>query len=128
LALFGLNVDRAVLENDLMVVQEGLFSGCFGSATCGKFALEGSGILKMLIVAYCEVMCSVKGRTCTEIDIIVLLWIQNSLQTSLGRYIDRSRRETDMFICIVRRIHSEMLLQDTVKSVVIAECYGRVRL
>jgi hypothetical protein len=45
LALFGLKVNRAVQESNLKAASEGLFSGCFGSAARGKFALESPGVL-----------------------------------------------------------------------------------
>ena len=80
----------------------------------------------MFTVGYGETVGSVKLLTGAEIDVSVLGWIKDCIQTGLRRHIDRSRRKSYMLVGIVWRIHGKMLLEDSVQSIVEAEGNGRV--
>ena len=50
-----------------------------GFASGGEGALEFAGILEMFVVAHCKTMGTVELRTCTEVDVTVLVGIENSI-------------------------------------------------
>ena len=77
----------------------------------------------MLLEGGGETVGPVKIRTCTEIVIIVLLRIQDGIYARLRRDIDRSRGQSLILVGIVRGIHSEVLLQNTVQRIIVAESY-----
>ena len=61
-----------------------------------------------------ELVGAVEGWAGAEIDVVVLVWVEDSFETSLWRDIDRSRRKPDVLVGIVWRVNRKMLLQDTV--------------
>ena len=82
----------------------------------------------MLAVSDCKLVRTIKCRAGTEINVAVLIRIQNRIKTCLRRHIDRSRREADILICIIWRIHSQMFSENPVKLIVKTETYCRIRL
>ena len=82
----------------------------------------------MLIVVSCETVTAVKVRTCTEIEIFMILRRKNRIEAGLWRDIDRCRRKTGILICIIWRVHLQMLLEYPVELVIETEGHSRIGL
>ena len=58
----------------------------------------------------------------------MLVRVQHSVYAGFGRHIDRSGRQSSVFIGIIRRVHFQMLLENPVQCISVAESYGRIGL
>lgn len=105
-----------------------LLGCCFFFLSLCQCSLEFPCILQMFCVTCCETMGTVKCRRCAEIQVIVLVRIQDSLQAGFRWHIDRCWRETFIYIGIIRRVNLQVLFQDAVRLVVMDICNGRVGL
>ena len=54
--------------------------------------------------------------------------IQHSIKRRFGRHTDRSGRQSGVLVGVVRRIHGQVLVQNSAKRIVKTECHGRIRL
>ena len=63
--------------------------------------MKFAGIFEMLGISHCKTVGSVKSRVCAEIDILVSVRIEDSINAGFWRHIDRCRRKACVFVRIV---------------------------
>lgn len=82
----------------------------------------------MLGVGGGEFVGAVHGGAGAEVEVAVAVGIQDGLKARLVRDADRTGREAIVTVGVVRRIILQMLEQNAVKGVAVAEGDGRVSL
>ena len=73
-------------------------------------------------------MGSIEIRTCAEEQVVSSLRIEDCVHGILSRNTDWSRRQSIIHVGIIWRLDLEMILQDSVQCIVIAESDCRIRL
>ena len=99
-----------------------------GSATEIEGALELAGVAVVLGEGGGELVGAVHGGAGAEIKEAVAVRVQDCLKAGFVGHTDRAGRKTFMKVSVVRRVKLQMLEQNPVKSVTIAESHRRVSL
>ena len=99
-----------------------------GGAAGVEGALELAGVAVVFGEGGGELVGAVHGGAGAEIEVAVAVRVQDGFKTGFVRHADRAGRKALMKVGVVRRIELQMLEQNPVQSVAVAESHGRVGL